>query len=111
MPVLLVRARITNYRSIEDSGKFAIESDVTALVGKNESGKTAGLQALYRVSPVDSSAVFDEVIDFPSRLTRQRKQARIRFPRSLPPSGWTTTRSLSSRRISVRAPWPAGSSP
>jgi hypothetical protein len=80
MPVLLVRARITNYRSIEDSGKFAIESDVTALVGKNESGKTAGLQALYRVSPVDSSAVFDEVIDFPSRLTRQRKQAANQIP-------------------------------
>lgn len=70
----LVRAHITNYRSVEDSGEFAIEPDVTCLVGKNESGKTAGLQALYRLNPVDATVHFDEVIDFPSRLTRQRKQ-------------------------------------
>jgi predicted ATPase len=73
--VQLVRAHITNYRSVEDSSEFCIESDVTCLVGKNESGKTAGLQALYRLNPVEESVVFDEVIDFPSRLTRQRKQA------------------------------------
>lgn len=72
--MLLVRTHVTNYRSVEDSGEFAIEPDVTCLVGKNESGKTADLQALYRLNPVDASAVFDEVIDFPSRLTRQRKQ-------------------------------------
>jgi AAA ATPase-like protein len=78
--VQLVRAHITNYRSVEDSGEFAIEPDVTCLVGKNESGKTADLQALYRLRPVDGSAVYDEVIDFPSRLTRQRKQAGKEIP-------------------------------
>ncbi len=76
----LVRAHITNYRSVEDSGEFAIEPDVTCLVGKNESGKTADLQALYRLNPVEASAVFDEVVDFPSRLTRQRKQAGKKIP-------------------------------
>src|SRR6266851_8051431 len=35
---------------------------------------TVIVQALYRLNPVESSTVFDEVIDFPSRLTRQRKQ-------------------------------------
>jgi len=73
--VQLLRAHIRNYRSVEDSGEFAIKPGVTCLVGKNESGKTADLQALYRLNPVDSSAVFDEVIDFPSRLTKQRKLA------------------------------------
>jgi predicted ATPase len=73
--VQLVRAHITNYRSAEDSGEFAVEPDVTCLVGKNESGKTAALQALYGLNPVNASVVFDEVIDFPSRLTRQRKQS------------------------------------
>jgi len=43
--VQLVRAHITNYRSVEDSGEFAIEPHVTCLVGNNESGKTADLQA------------------------------------------------------------------
>ncbi|WP_436763147.1 ATP-dependent nuclease [Streptosporangium sp. V21-05] len=72
----LIRAHITHYRSIEDSGQFDVEKAVTCLVGKNESGKTTGLQALYRLNPVESSAKFDEVIDFPARLTRKRKEFR-----------------------------------
>ncbi|MFI6485086.1 ATP-dependent nuclease [Nonomuraea sp. NPDC050663] len=72
----LIRAHITHYRSIEDSGSFDVEKAVTCLVGKNESGKTTGLQALYRLNPVESSAKFDEVIDFPARLTRKRKEFR-----------------------------------
>jgi ABC-type molybdenum transport system ATPase subunit/photorepair protein PhrA len=73
-PVRLTDAHLTNYRSVEDSGGFTVEQDVTCLVGKNESGKTAVLQALYRANPVEPSATFDEVIDFPARLTRQRKR-------------------------------------
>lgn len=70
----LTGARITKYRSVEDSQQFSIEPDVTALVGKNESGKTTVLQALFRVNPVEESAVLDEVIDFPARLTRERRK-------------------------------------
>ncbi|MFE2711928.1 AAA family ATPase [Streptomyces mirabilis] len=69
----LVRAHITDYRSVEDSDIFDVEKDVTCLVGKNESGKTTLLQALFRVNPVEPAA-FDEVIDFPARKTRERKQ-------------------------------------
>ena len=71
----LVRARIQNYRSIEDSGWVEIESDLTSLVGKNESGKTAFLQALFRLNPIEQ-ATYDEIVDYPSRLTRQRKEHR-----------------------------------
>lgn len=63
---------------MEDSGEFDLEPDVTYLVGKNESGRTADLQALYRFNPMEESAVFNEVIDFPCRLTKQRKQAPTR---------------------------------
>lgn len=69
----LISAHVTNYRSVEDSDEFAIEPDVTCLVGKNESGKTAVLQAVYRSNPVESAETFDEVIDFPARKTAQRK--------------------------------------
>ncbi|QMU68351.1 ATP-dependent endonuclease [Streptacidiphilus sp. P02-A3a] len=69
----LIKARITDYRSVEDSGIFDVEKDVTCLVGKNESGKTTLLQALFRVNPVERAA-FDEVVDFPARKTRERKQ-------------------------------------
>jgi len=72
----LIKARITHYRSIEDSGEFDIEPDVTCLVGKNESGKTTSLQALYRLNPIESSAKLDEIIDFPAKLTRKRKDWR-----------------------------------
>jgi hypothetical protein len=69
----LVAARVQNYRSIEDSGWVDIEGDITALVGKNESGKTAFLQALFKLNPVET-ATYDEVLDFPSRLTTRRKE-------------------------------------
>jgi hypothetical protein len=42
---------VTNFRNIVNSGEIGVEHDVTCLVGKNESGKTALLQALYRVNP------------------------------------------------------------
>ncbi|QFX83006.1 ATP-dependent nuclease [Streptomyces sp. SYP-A7193] len=69
----LIQARITDYRSVEDSDIFDVEKDVTCLVGKNESGKTTLLQALFRLNPVEP-ADFDEVVDFPARKTRDRKQ-------------------------------------
>ena len=42
----LVKFRITNYKSIKDSGWCWLASDLTVLAGKNESGKTALLEAL-----------------------------------------------------------------
>lgn len=39
------------YRNVVDSGSIAVENAVTCLVGKNESGKTALLQALYSLKP------------------------------------------------------------
>ena len=47
----LTSVRITNFRSIRDSGDFGI-TDITCLVGKNEAGKTALLHALYRLNPI-----------------------------------------------------------
>ncbi|MFF2347635.1 ATP-dependent endonuclease [Pseudarthrobacter sp. NPDC058119] len=63
----LVSVHIKRFKSVDDSGKFDLEPDVTALVGKNESGKTAALQALYRVNPVASgySRKFDALRDYP----------------------------------------------
>ncbi|MFR9753923.1 ATP-dependent nuclease [Nocardia sp. 004] len=69
----LVNAHVINYRSVEDSGIFDVDPDVTCLVGKNESGKTAILRALYRLNPVEKSTKFDEVIDYPAKRSRDRK--------------------------------------
>lgn len=66
----LMKAEIRRYRSIEESTTFVVEPDVTCLVGKNESGKTATLQALYKSRPVDKAS-FDAGIDYPSHKTRE----------------------------------------
>jgi predicted ATPase len=71
--VKLVKATIRRYRSIESGASFEVEDAVTCLVGKNESGKTAVLQALFKSNPIETGAKFDEVLDFPTRLTRERR--------------------------------------
>lgn len=63
----LRKAHIFNYKIIHDTEEFAID-DITCLVGKNESGKTAILQALSKLKPVVSvDGKFDE-LEFP-RMT------------------------------------------
>jgi energy-coupling factor transporter ATP-binding protein EcfA2 len=59
----LEKFRITNYKTIEDSGWITLD-EVTALVGKNESGKTSLLRALSKLNPTDG-AELDSLRDFP----------------------------------------------
>lgn len=68
----LVQATVRNYRSIDDSGAVEI-GPITALVGKNESGKTAFLQALYKFNPVDPGADYNAVFDYPSKGYAQHR--------------------------------------
>lgn len=42
----LIKFRVRNYKSIKDSGWCHLASDITILAGKNESGKSATLEAL-----------------------------------------------------------------
>jgi len=66
----LLSVRIQDFRCIEDSTEFPI-TDVTCLVGKNESGKTALLKALYKLKPdVESKAQFEPANDYPKRKWR-----------------------------------------
>lgn len=64
----IIKARVQNYRSIIDSGYFDIEEIKTILVGPNEAGKTAILQALQKLNPPDSVAKFDALRDYPRSL-------------------------------------------
>ena len=61
----LVKAKVTNFRSVEDSNEFNI-SNLTCLVGKNESGKTAILEALHGLNPYGKFE-YDKVRDYPRR--------------------------------------------
>jgi len=61
----LKSVHVREFKSVWDSNEFTT-GDVTCLVGKNEAGKTAILQALYRLNPVvDSDSVFDVTEDYP----------------------------------------------
>ena len=59
----LTKVRIKNYKCIHDSTEFDI-ADITCLVGKNESGKTAILEALDKFNPFDTAPGFDR-LDYP----------------------------------------------
>lgn len=61
----LSNVHLFEFKSIRDSGPFKI-GDVTCLVGKNEAGKTAVLQALYRLNPVvPEHGKYDVTDDYP----------------------------------------------
>ncbi|NMN07645.1 MULTISPECIES: AAA family ATPase [unclassified Novosphingobium] len=61
----LKTAHIQNYRSIRDTGVFEIEAAKTILVGPNEAGKTAVLQALQQINPPKGIKRFDALRDYP----------------------------------------------
>ena len=67
----LQQIQVTNFRSVDDSGEFDVDS-VTCLVGKNEAGKSAILLALAALNPNEATSVtFDKERDYPRRnLTR-----------------------------------------
>lgn len=69
----LTHVAVMNFKSVEDSGEFSID-DVTCLVGKNEAGKTALLQALHRLNPDSGEAVFDVESSYPRRFMSEYEE-------------------------------------
>jgi predicted ATPase len=66
--MILKTYRVRDFKSVTDSGEIRVDEKITALVGKNESGKTACLEALFRLNPVPDSGhhdSFDPLRDFP----------------------------------------------
>jgi predicted ATPase/energy-coupling factor transporter ATP-binding protein EcfA2 len=63
--VKLIKAQVTDYRSVRDCTEFEIEPSKTILVGPNEAGKTAILRALQQINPPDDVPKFDALRDYP----------------------------------------------
>ena len=64
--------QIKNYKVIDDTGPVKVDPQLTALVGRNESGKTAILKALWKSRNV-ADAKFDKLYDFPrDRYPKER---------------------------------------
>jgi len=73
----LISAQIRLFRNILDSTEVDIEDDVTCLVGKNESGKTAFLQALYRLNPALRNVSFSIHEQYPAWLEKRDRRGGI----------------------------------
>jgi hypothetical protein len=69
--------QIKNYKVIDDTGPVKVDPKLTALVGRNESGKTAILKALWKSRNV-AEARFDKLYDFPrDRYPKERSGSQV----------------------------------
>ena len=71
----LIGAQVELFRNIIDSTPVEIQPDVTCLVGKNESGKTAFLHALYRLNPARPNAPLNLSQQYPAWRIKQDRVA------------------------------------
>lgn len=69
----LSSVRIREYKSVTDSAPFEI-GDVTCLVGKNEAGKTAILEALNGLNPLVKTKTFNVTQDYPRANVEEYQQ-------------------------------------
>jgi len=79
MIMKLITAHVQNFKSIDDSDPVKIDT-VTCLVGKNESGKTAFLQALQKLSPVEGANGNFDIMDYPRKGYTRYKQIHDKTP-------------------------------
>ena len=65
--LILKEVKITKYKSYLETQLVPIEDKITTLVGKNESGKTAFLEAIAKFNyfEKDSKFQFDVTADYP----------------------------------------------
>jgi energy-coupling factor transporter ATP-binding protein EcfA2 len=80
----LITVQIRLFRNILDSTVVSIQDDVTCLVGKNESGKTAFLHALYRLNPAYSNVLFSVPDHYPAWLEKRDRLRGVDLERVRP---------------------------
>jgi energy-coupling factor transporter ATP-binding protein EcfA2 len=94
----LIDFRARNFRSVNDSGPINV-GDRTALVGRNESGKTNLLLALHSLKTSKSIEALNPVKDFP----RERKLGECSNDTPVVTTTWTLT---SEDQADVSKIWP-----
>jgi predicted ATPase len=74
--MLMKSAHVKLFKSVTDSGPVEFDDNVTCLVGKNESGKTTVLEALYRLNPLPMGyrKTFEGLLDYPRRIYNRDKE-------------------------------------
>ena len=70
----LISFRTERFRNILDSGTIEVDTRVTCLVGKNESGKTNILHALHALRPALNDRTFDQQ-QYPRWLQKEHQRS------------------------------------
>lgn len=78
----LQQARVQNYKSIDDS-EWVDFDDVVAMVGPNEAGKTAFLQALHKFQPVNAASDYDVTQEYPRRNLSEYRERHEENPETV----------------------------
>lgn len=91
--------RVRNFRSINDSGEIDV-SRITALLGRNESGKSNILRALHSLNPASGFTKLKPIKDFP----RHRKLSECTDWTTVVTSTWVLTEHEQGRIAEI---WPA----
>ena len=68
--------RVRKYRHIQDSGEVELNDNLTCIVGKNQSGKTALLRALHKFNPHQKEP-YDIKREWPRGERRKKDQNQV----------------------------------
>lgn len=84
--MILKKVRVKDYKCIKDSEEFNL-NDVTCLVGKNESGKTALLEALHKLNPETEELGKFSDLDYP-RFKWKPSMKEVDLPKNAISTEW-----------------------
>jgi predicted ATP-dependent endonuclease of OLD family len=70
----LKTVEIANFKNILNSSPVDIDERITCLVGKNESGKSAFLEALRRLKPAQGAVKFESSKHYPAWLEKRHRR-------------------------------------
>lgn len=79
--------QIQNFKCIEDSNKITVDQ-VTCLMGKNEAGKTALLEALYKLNPVEPDMRDFDELEYPRRHVKTHRERKDLRPDNVLTTTW-----------------------
>ena len=80
----LKEVTVRKFKNILDSNPVKIEDDITCIVGKNESGKTAFLHSLYRLNPARKNAKLYYPDQYPAWLEKKDRLQGVDLEQEIP---------------------------